>query len=168
MCSADTARAARALGRSPSARSGKAPENRYTYEAIDGLFRHDVYDDAVALTTGHIRDMQRTYGFTIFPEAWSKLGGPWGDQVLRAVQKACAACLVSILLMPGFCAQKDCAHRMPVRIERMCTCLCTESLRTFPWKKNPSWLCPAPGRGRTPCQGPGALVGRGAARDRVI
>jgi hypothetical protein len=52
----------------------------YTYEAIDGLFRHDVYNDAVQLATGHIRDMQRTYGFTIFPEAWSVLGGPWGDQ----------------------------------------------------------------------------------------
>ena len=52
----------------------------YTYEAIDGLFRHDVHDDAVALATGHIRDMQRSFGFTIFPEAWSALGGPWGDQ----------------------------------------------------------------------------------------
>ena len=52
----------------------------YTYEAIDGLFRHDVHDDAVTLATGHIRDMQRSYGFTIFPEAWSAKGGPWGDQ----------------------------------------------------------------------------------------
>lgn len=52
----------------------------YTYEAIDGLFRHDVHDYAVELTTGHIRDMQRTYGWTIFPEAWSVRGGPWGDQ----------------------------------------------------------------------------------------
>merc|ERR1711924_262152 len=24
--------------------------------------------------------MQRTFGWTIFPEAWSLLGGPWGDQ----------------------------------------------------------------------------------------
>ena len=24
--------------------------------------------------------MQRSFGFTIFPEAWSLLGGPWGDQ----------------------------------------------------------------------------------------
>ena len=35
---------------------------------------------AIKLATGHIRDMQRTYGWTIFPEAWSLLGGPWGDQ----------------------------------------------------------------------------------------
>lgn len=24
--------------------------------------------------------MQRSFGFTIFPEAWSLVGGPWGDQ----------------------------------------------------------------------------------------
>ena len=24
--------------------------------------------------------MQRSFGWTIFPEAWSLLGGPWGDQ----------------------------------------------------------------------------------------
>ena len=29
------------------------------------------------------------------------------------------------------------------------------------------WLCPAPGRGRTPSQGPWDLVGRGAARDHL-
>ena len=29
------------------------------------------------------------------------------------------------------------------------------------------WLCPAPGRGRTPSQGPWDLVGRGAARDNT-
>jgi hypothetical protein len=54
--------------------------HRYTYEAIDGLFRHNVHDSAIKLATEHIRDMQRTFGWTIFPEAWSKLGGPWGDQ----------------------------------------------------------------------------------------
>ena len=32
------------------------------------------------LATEHVRDMQRTFGWTIFPEAWSLLGGPWGDQ----------------------------------------------------------------------------------------
>ena len=52
----------------------------YTYEAIEGLFRHNAHDAAIKLATGHIRDMQRTYGWTIFPEAWSLLGGPWGDQ----------------------------------------------------------------------------------------
>jgi hypothetical protein len=52
----------------------------YTYEAIEGLFRHNVQDAAIKLATEHVRDMQRTYGWTIFPEAWSLLGGPWGDQ----------------------------------------------------------------------------------------
>jgi len=52
----------------------------YTYEAIDGLFRHNAHDSAIHLATEHIRDMQRTYGWTTFPEAWSAKGGPWGDQ----------------------------------------------------------------------------------------
>ena len=34
-------------------------------------------------------------------------------------------------------------------------------------EKKMCWLCPAPGRGRTPSQGPWDLVGRGAARDRT-
>ena len=33
--------------------------------------------------------------------------------------------------------------------------------------KKKCWLCPAPGRGRTPSQGPWDLVGRGAARDNT-
>ena len=52
----------------------------YTYEAIEGLFRHNAQDAAIRLATEHVRDMQRSFGFTIFPEAWSLLGGPWGDQ----------------------------------------------------------------------------------------
>jgi hypothetical protein len=52
----------------------------YTYEAIEGLFRHNAHDAAIKLATEHVRDMQRTFGWTIFPEAWSLLGGPWGDQ----------------------------------------------------------------------------------------
>ena len=43
----------------------------YSYEAIEGLFRHNAREAAVALATGHVRDMQRTFGWTIFPEAWS-------------------------------------------------------------------------------------------------
>ena len=52
----------------------------YTYEAIEGLFRHNAQAAAIQLATEHVRDMQRTFGWTIFPEAWSLLGGPWGDQ----------------------------------------------------------------------------------------
>jgi hypothetical protein len=52
----------------------------YTWEAIDGLFRHNAHNAAIKLATEHVRDMQRTFGWTIFPEAWSLLGGPWGDQ----------------------------------------------------------------------------------------
>ena len=52
----------------------------YSYEAIEGLFRHDAHDAAIKLATEHVRDMQRSFGWTIFPEAWSLLGGPWGDQ----------------------------------------------------------------------------------------
>ena len=52
----------------------------YTYEAIDGLIRHNVHDSAIQLATEHVRDMQRTYGWTTIPEAWSAKGGPWGDQ----------------------------------------------------------------------------------------
>ena len=52
----------------------------YSYEAIEGLFRHNAHDAAIKLATEHVRDMQRSFGFTIFPEAWSLMGGPWGDQ----------------------------------------------------------------------------------------
>lgn len=71
------------------------------YEAIEGLFRHEVHDDAIALTSGHIRDMQRTYGWTIFPEAWSSKGGPWGDQWSVCAPCASLRALVAVDSHPG-------------------------------------------------------------------
>ena len=73
----------------------------YTYEAIEGLFRHDARDAAIKLATEHVRDMQRTFGWTIFPEAWSLLGGPWGDQwyvtlvMLASVLPLCSLCVIA-------------------------------------------------------------------------
>lgn len=52
----------------------------FTWETTDGLYRHHVGEAANAITLGHIRAMQRTYGFTVFPEAWDAAGLPWGDQ----------------------------------------------------------------------------------------
>ena len=49
-------------------------------EAMEGLFRHNAGHAAINLTLEHINAMQRDFGYTIFPEAWDRAGGPWGDQ----------------------------------------------------------------------------------------
>lgn len=51
-----------------------------TAEALDGLFRHHVADAGINLTLAHIGAMQRDFGYTVFPEAWDRDGGLWGDQ----------------------------------------------------------------------------------------
>ena len=51
-----------------------------TVEVIDGLFRHGAGAAAINLTLGHIEAMQRDFGFTVYPEAWDRDGGLWGDQ----------------------------------------------------------------------------------------
>ena len=54
---------------------------------MEGLFRHNAGHAAINLTLEHINAMQRDFGYTIFPEAWDRAGGPWGDQwyLLRAI-----------------------------------------------------------------------------------
>lgn len=49
-------------------------------EAMEGLFRHNADRDAINLTQSHLGAMQRDFGYTVFPEAWDRAGGLWGDQ----------------------------------------------------------------------------------------
>jgi len=52
----------------------------FLWETVDGLYRHHAGEAANTIALGHTKAMQRTYGFTIFPEAWDAAGLPWGDQ----------------------------------------------------------------------------------------
>ena len=49
-------------------------------EAMEGMFRHNDDANAVKLTVAHLDAMQRDYGWTVYPEAWDRRGGLWGDQ----------------------------------------------------------------------------------------
>ena len=90
----------------------------YTYGAIEGLFRHNAHDAAIKLATGHVRDMQRTFGWTIFPEAWSLLGGPWGDQWYNWVSLSTAVpfCLARANVVR--CGQGSCVSTV-MTLERL-------------------------------------------------
>jgi len=48
-------------------------------EAIDAMFIHND-PNALNVTLSHLYAMQRDYGWTVYPEAWNRNGGLWGDQ----------------------------------------------------------------------------------------
>ena len=50
-----------------------------TWMAVEGMFRHHTDSDAIFCTLGHIKGMNRDFGFPITPEAWDENYDPWGD-----------------------------------------------------------------------------------------
>jgi len=50
-----------------------------SYQAFEGMFRHHRDAEAIHCMLGHIKGMNKDYGYPVAPEAWDPEYKPWGD-----------------------------------------------------------------------------------------